>query len=753
MASYTSKGTMKIKDANGHLHPFYPETDYSYVSHGSYDVSKTVNDIKSNIEKAESRNSIEVMHIEPNSETAEDFQNETLIAWYGDPEHDSENHATITTSTDAMSSPVKVVGDVVSLKAIFVNDGNEPFEDVVLTIPAFNDHSSAFSLPVDPFVNETEIIEHVITEEDVLAALANEGNLAPQVLTAASAGSGTIEIAGDTETYLNVYTSNLIKSKYDPFLSISRDSFYSANINEKPSYVCAVTNMTQTAINDVVLASSETDWTETVSFEPGETQYFTIEYPVLTEAKIIELNGKLSDTFTANGTSFASTPISVSKSISVNPKAPSPSISVMFTNSDGNAASTIMQDIETGGTEEYNVVVTNTGNVTISNINVQITSTIGSNPQTTENVTIATLAPGESSSINRSAVISPGIKTSSVTAKITTGTPAVKTLTLPSTVSLSIRQSTVFRFKATTYNNYISVPFNLYGHSSTCIMYVDWGDGSSSTLTPSLYSQYGYPDASVHSYANSGEYTISVGSENWESIYHYANNTYSGVGSISSNNATKHLYYYCNTVTDILTPLPKIAGTRYCTYSNYNYRYGTLNNSFAYLLYGCSKLKSIPSGLFDKNTAVTSFERCFTSCSSLQSIPSGLFDNNTAVTSFLSCFYSCTSLQSIPSGLFDNNTAVTSFERCFQNCTSLQSIPSGLFDNNTEVTSFGRCFSGCSALNDFEIHIGSSKVSTATYFVTVKSGTARQIYVPASSTTYTTFSNVASNLGLTIIGE
>ena len=753
MASYTSKGTMKIKDANGQMHPFYPETDYSYVSHGSYAVSETVNGIKSNIEKAESRNSIELMHIEPNDETAEDFQNETLIAWYGDPEHDSENHATITASTDAMSSPVKVVGDVVSLKAIFVNDGNEPFEDVVLTIPAFNDHSSAFNLPTDPFINETEIIEHVITEEDVLAALANEGNLAPQALTAASAGNGTIEITGDTETYLNVYATNLIKNKYDPFLSISRDSFYSANINEKPSYVCAVTNTTQTTINDVVLASSGTGWTETVSFEPGETQYFTIEYPVLTEAKIIELNGSLSDTFTANGISFASTPISVSKSISVNPKAPSPSLSIMFTNSDGDAASTIMQDIETGGTEEYNVVVTNTGNVTISSINVQITSTIGSDPQTTENVEIASLAPGESNSINRSAVIDPGIKTSSIAAKITSGTPAAKTLTLPSTVSLSIRQSTIFRFKATTYSNRISIPFNLYGHSSTCIMYVDWGDGSSSTLTPSSYSTYGYPDASVHSYANSGEYTISIGSENWESIYHYANNTYSGVGSISSSNATKHLYYYHNTVTDILTPLPKIAGTRYCTSSSYNYRYGTLNNSFAYLMYGCSKLKSIPSGLFDNNTAVTGFEYCLDNCSSLQSIPSGLFDNNTAATSFSYCFYGCSSLQSIPSGLFDNNTAATTFYSCFENCTSLQSIPAGLFTENTAATSFGYCFSRCSALNDFEIHIGSSKVSYAMYFITFKSGTARQIYVPTSSTTYTTFSNVASNLGLTVIGE
>ncbi len=178
----------------------------------------------------------------------------------------------------------------------------------------------------------------------------------------------------------------------------------------------------------------------------------------------------------------------------------------------------------------------------------------------------------------------------------------------------------------------------------------------------------------------------------------------------------------------------------------------TAVTSFYSCFQNCSSLQSIPSGLFDNNTEATTFQYCFYGCSSLQSIPSGLFDNNTAVTDFRYCFYNCTSLQSIPSGLFDNNTAVTTFNGCFGNCTSLASIPSGLFNNNTAVTIISNCFSGCTLLADFTLNIGSSLVTSASSFVTLKSGTTRTINVPANSSTYTTFSNVASDLGLTIVG-
>ena len=121
--------------------------------------------------------------------------------------------------------------------------------------------------------------------------------------------------------------------------------------------------------------------------------------------------------------------------------------------------------------------------------------------------------------------------------------------------------------------------------------------------------------------------------------------------------------------------------------------------------------------------------------------------------SFYGCFNGCNSLASIPENLFYNNPDFIDFIECFRNCSSLQSIPSGLFANNTAATSFIYCFLGCLNLNDFTLYIGSSLVEDCEYFVSKNDNATRTVYVPSGSTTQTTFDSVASNLGLTIIGE
>ncbi len=694
MALLEVKGTIKIKDANGQMHPFYPKTDQSCVfMNNGQNVKERIDQIASNINNAESRACIEPMHVEPTKETTKDFLNETLIAWYGDPAYDSEKHMNAVVSTDAMSSPVKVVGDTVSASVVFVNSGNAQFDDASLVVPAFsNAATEQEDIPADPFQNIETTVDYTITEADVLAALTNSGNLAPQNVSVSRSGAqGTVSISGDTAIYLNVYEDNLISEKYEPFLTISRSSWYSANVNERPSYTCAVANNTMTAISNVVLASEGTGWTDTVSFAPGETKYFDIEYPVLTEARLIELNGTLTDTFTANGTSFASTPITASTSISVDPAAPLPNLSISVL-SDGK--STVTQDIAEGGTVSYAVTVANTGNVTISNIAVQIAPTIGGTAGTAESVSIGTLAPGASSVVNRSISIPADNASSAITASITSGSPAAGTFNLNSS-TLTIKQAVVFKFKAQTLNNKISVPFDLYNNSYS--INVDWGDGSTSTLTSSSYS-YNYTSAAVHTYSTAGEYTISVSSANWNSIYF--DTATQDYDYATSNYTTQHIYYFKNTVTELLSPLPQFYRIRYQQYSGASYRryYTNSANILSSLFYNCTKLTSIPSNLFVYNTAATSFQSCFCDCSSLQSIPEGLFDSNTIMTTVTFCFYGCTSLQSIPTGLFDKNTAVNSFLYCFYDCRSLQSIPAGLFDKNTAVTSFGFCFYDCRSL-------------------------------------------------------
>ncbi len=205
---------------------------------------------------------------------------------------------------------------------------------------------------------------------------------------------------------------------------------------------------------------------------------------------------------------------------------------------------------------------------------------------------------------------------------------------------------------------------------------------------------------------------------------------------------------YMPYVISIDSPLPSLSGTYQWPSSYSDKEDDVLNGCFAD--YG--KLLSIPEKLFWNNPN-TDISGCFSSCSSLISIPSGLFDKHTSIASFYQCFYYCTSIQSIPAGLFDKNTAATTFSYCFDGCSSLTSIPSGLFDKNTAVTSFYDCFYDCSSLTDFTLYIGSSLVSNCSSFVTKKSGTIRTVYVPANSTTKTTFDSEASSLGLTIIGK
>ena len=319
------------------------------------------------------------------------------------------------------------------------------------------------------------------------------------------------------------------------------------------------------------------------------------------------------------------------------------------------------------------------------------------------------------------------------------------------------------------------IPFCLYGIDNASIK-INWGDGNKETYTSNDAVQYRCP---THEYDISGEYTITMYSNDFNKIYLYAGisvqmllfalNMGGQQETIETimNNIPIDYYQSLKTINN---KLPKIAGiSGYFLTSVDNYQYENKTNTFEscfdgcsltsipadlfdnnteatifyrcfadctslqfipsglfdsntaatnfqYCFSGCTSLQSIPSGLFDKNTAVTSFYWCFEGCTSLQSIPSGLFDKNTAVTNFESCFFNCTSIQSIPSGLFDNNTAVTTFEDCFQLCSSLASIPSGLFDNNTAVTTFKACFWGCSSLASIPTGLFDNNTAVTTFY-------------------------------------
>ena len=309
-----------------------------------------------------------------------------------------------------------------------------------------------------------------------------------------------------------------------------------------------------------------------------------------------------------------------------------------------------------------------------------------------------------------------------------------------------------------------TIPFNMY--DSEAILYVDWGDGTTETLDFSNYTEND-SSSSKHLYSEPGEYNIKVISSSWnDTSYYHCNSEYS-LSSIRYNSITSNFLYFNKTLTKINTSLPKFKDIRIYG-DSYNKYYSTNNISdFSYAFSHCNNLTYINPDLFKNNSDITTFSYCFYNCSSLTSIPEHLFDNNTAVTDFSYCFCGCSSLASIPSGLFDNNTAVTDFSYCFSSCSSLTSISvcsmgvitetqpfsEDLFKYNTAVTNFSYCFYNCTKLNNFTIYIGSSLVSSASSFVTKKTGTTRTIKVLTGSTTQTTFNNVATSLGLTLLTQ
>ena len=406
-------------------------------------------------------------------------------------------------------------------------------------------------------------------------------------------------------------------------------------------------------------------------------------------------------------------------------------------------------------------------------------------------------------------------------------------------------------------NKTTAVPIRLYGLSNVSCT-VDWGDSSTTTLTPADYTNTSSAIAN-HTYASTGTYTVTVSTSasNWSSMRLMSCST-NNTSASGWNGKTLPIYYFRNTVKEILDPIPPIAGvSQFSAVKPGSGTEGTAtNHSFAYLFYS-SKLTTICDGLFSLNQNATSFQgtfynsllagaiplttfygcnqatsydHCFygskvTSIASgvfnwaegvtdfsylfygspLQTMGAGLFANSPLVTSFWSAWKNCTSLTALPANLFAYTplamnfqsvfavcskissvaadtfascTQATDFQQAFEKCTSLTAIPQGffsvctevtnfksvfngsskiatipddLFQYNTKVTSFESSFAGCSSLGNFDLVIGSQRVSIATSFCPKKTGAVRTVTVPASSTTATTFNGVASGCGLTII--
>lgn len=155
---------------------------------------------------------------------------------------------------------------------------------------------------------------------------------------------------------------------------------------------------------------------------------------------------------------------------------------------------------------------------------------------------------------------------------------------------------------------------------------------------------------------------------------------------------------------------------------------------FSYMLAGCANLKTVPAGLFDKFTTVTSpgFRYCFTS-SGIESIPAGLFAKNVKVsTGFENVFYYCANLKTIEGPIFPESSNVSSMKYAFAGCSALEALPEGLFDSiAASKTNFTGTFALCQSLKTLPVGLF-AKNTLATNFTSTFNSCTSLAEIPAN---------------------
>ena len=303
-----------------------------------------------------------------------------------------------------------------------------------------------------------------------------------------------------------------------------------------------------------------------------------------------------------------------------------------------------------------------------------------------------------------------------------------------------------------------AVPFNLYNRTDAEIK-VDWGDGTTSTLTKSNYTSSS-TSSSLHKYSNDSESTlrhVTVTSPDFSKTAFMGCSTV--IGSTDSTRVA--LKAFRESLVSIDSPLPRVGGIYH--YDSNSTSATFYSNSLKGILFDCKQLTSLCSGLFDCNPNVTNFAYAFGVYTSLNcmplEMPSQLFKYNPNVTNFNGMFYGRT-FKTIPEDLFkyaNNDLDLELAFYNFQQWNPFESIPTNLFWYNKELTSLNNLHIQC---GQFVIRIGSSMIDTATEFMDIGSGTAtpvlnpdeRIVYVINGSTTHSTFDRIASSQKLTVIG-
>ncbi len=226
---------------------------------------------------------------------------------------------------------------------------------------------------------------------------------------------------------------------------------------------------------------------------------------------------------------------------------------------------------------------------------------------------------------------------------------------------------------------------------STYDFLVDWGDGSSETITS---------DTDVtHVYDTSGTYQISITGQIPRVFF---DNTGDRLKLMSIDNFGDYA----------LGSTSQQAAFRGCSNlvinaTDVGYFGGVTNFQRAWE--SCASLTSFP--LIDTSSG-TNFRFAWESCSSLTSFP--LLDTSSG-TDFNRAWRDCSSLTSFP--LIDTSSG-TDFGSAWQNCSSLATFPANAFDTNI-ATNYGNAFLSTALLtqsiDDILVSLDTSGVSNGTF--------------------------------------
>ncbi|WP_198669837.1 DUF7507 domain-containing protein [Cognataquiflexum aquatile] len=277
----------------------------------------------------------------------------------------SASESVIATQSPALSitktateSTFAAVGDVLNYTIVVTNTGNVTLSNVAVTDPLTGLNTSIPSLA--PGSSESIPTSYTITQTDIDAG---------KVDNTASAAVGTV----------NVSASESVTATQSPALSITKTATEStfAAVGDVLNYTVVVTNTGNVTLNNISVSDPLTGLNTTIaSLAPAASQSIPTSYTV-TQADIDA--GKVDNTASA---AVGTVNVSASESVSATQ---SPALSITKTATESTFAAV-------GDLLNYTIVVTNTGNVTLSNILV-------SDPLTGLNTSVPSLAPGSSESV------------------------------------------------------------------------------------------------------------------------------------------------------------------------------------------------------------------------------------------------------------------------------------------------------------------------------------------------------------------